>query len=220
MEIGFVKFDWKEADNFTDEEISYFLYLEGKSTKVISRIRNMDIATIEGHIIEGKIKYRFLAKSSNINELFDTIARVGKEDKIAVIKSLNDSFKKKLLSYIRSNYINFDPKNKEVSVWIIGELNDIEALDILIKASVHKSVGIRRMAVSALGKLNNKRCEDILIRSLSDANPQVVLYAIKALQRIGSEKASEQVRAVTKAHNKDYIVRAVEDYNNSISNSE
>ncbi|MCS4464274.1 HEAT repeat domain-containing protein [Clostridium botulinum] len=70
---------------------------------------------------------------------------------------------------------------------------DEEGIDILLKASVHKFINIRRMAVSALGKIGSIKGETVLIRALEDENSQVVTYAIKALNKIKSTKAKEKL---------------------------
>lgn len=216
MSVGILKFNWSEVENYSEEEITYFLHLEGKSASTISKIRRLDMITVQEHILHGKIKYRFLSKSSNIEELFKSISNAGKDDKISVLQSLPQVYRDRLLFYIKSNYIDFDFKEKEVAVWIIGELNGLSGLDILAKAFVHNSVGIRRMAVSAMGKLNNATCEDYLIRALEDSNAQVALYAVKALTKLKSKKASQKINALIQRHNKDYIQRAVEQYNTEV----
>lgn len=74
--------DWENIQNYSQEEITYFLYSEGKSIQTLARIRNLDEATIKKHVLEGKIKYGILAKSSNIKELFTVLSSSGKQDKI------------------------------------------------------------------------------------------------------------------------------------------
>ena len=65
-------------------------------------------------------------------------------------------------------------KDKENAVWILGELEIKAVLDILIKASVHNHVNVRRMAVSAMGKIGDRSMEIVAIRALDDENPQVL----------------------------------------------
>lgn len=208
MRKGLVEIDWNKVDKYSDDDITYFLFVEGKNIDSICKIRGMDRATVQNNIIQGKIKYRFLAKSKNSREFFKTISGAGKDDKIQVLASLNNKNKKKLIEFIKINYKDMYPKDKEAAVWILGELKDIEGLDILMKASVHKFINVRRMAVSAMGKLQNKRCEVALIRALDDENAQVTMYAIKALEKIKSVDAKEKIMKIMNTTSKEYIKKA------------
>ncbi len=182
MNKNLIDINWNDIDKYSQEQITYFLYLEGKSIEALIKIRKLDKATIKKHIVDGKIKYGILAKSANIEELFKQIANSGKQDKIDVINSLESKIKKELIFFIKNNYGDMYPKDKQAAVWILGELKDEDGIDVLLKASVHKFVNIRRMAVSALGKIGSIKGETVLIRALEDKNSQVVAYAIKALK--------------------------------------
>ncbi|MFU0823662.1 helix-turn-helix domain-containing protein [Clostridium sp.] len=219
MKKGLMRFDWNAIEDYGDEDITYFLFSEGKSIDTICRIRNMDRTTVQNHIIEGKIKYRFLAKSNNTKEFFDAIKHAGKRDKLEVLNSIDEENKKKLIQFIRHNYADMYPKDKEVAVWILGELKDVESIDIIIKASVNKFVNIRRMAVSAMGKIGSNKCEIALIRALDDENSQVVMYAIKALEKIKSIKAKPKIEHIKDTTEKSYLKTASEKYFDSISTS-
>jgi len=211
-----VNVDWNKIDTYSDEEISYFLFLENKSLDAICKIRKLDKNTVQNHIISGKIKYRFLVKSSNISELFMSLVKAGKDDRILFIKSLDDIKKKQLIRYIRENYSNMSIKIREKAIWILGEFKNTDDIDILIKASVNNSVNVRRMAISAMNKTNSIKCEDALMRALEDENPQVVLYAIKALKNLKSRKAIVKIKDIKKITKKDYILREIENYINEI----
>ncbi|EJO5346502.1 HEAT repeat domain-containing protein [Clostridium botulinum] len=212
MNKNLVDIDWNNIDKYSQEQITYFLYLEGKDIETLMRIRNLDKSTIKKHILDGKIKYGILAKSSNIEELFKQLTNSGKQDKIEVIDGLQSKIKKELVWFIKNNYGNMYPKDKQAAVWILGELKDEEGMDILLKASVHKFVNIRRMAVSALGKIGSIKGENILIRSLEDENSQVVTYAIKALKKIKSTKAKRKIIYIKNETNKEYILKAIDEY--------
>lgn len=220
MRKGLVELDWKQIDKYNDEDITYFLFAEGKSIDAICKIRNLDRTTVQNHVIEGKIKYRFLAKSKNSKEFFKTISKAGKGDKIEVLKSLNNDNKAKLIEFIRRNYKDMYSKDKESAIWILGEIGDINGLDILMKASVHKFVNVRRMAVSAMGKLQNPKCEIALIRALEDENAQVVMYAIKALQKINSIKAKEKILNIKDTTSKEYLKKAALSYIETIESGD
>ncbi|KYH30123.1 HEAT repeat domain-containing protein [Clostridium colicanis] len=217
MKKGLMRFDWNAIEDYSDEDITYFLFSEGKSIDAICRIRNMDRTTVQNHIIEGKIKYRFLAKSNNTKEFFDAIKLARKRDKLEVLNSIDEGNKKRLIQFIRNNYADMYPKDKEAAVWILGELKDIESIDIILKASVNKFVNIRRMAVSAMGKIGSNKCEIALIRALDDENSQVVMYAIKALEKIKSIKAKSKIEHIKNTTEKSYLKRASEKYFESIS---
>lgn len=117
-----------------------------------------------------------------------------------------------MIQFIRDNYADMKTKDKESAVWILGEVGDKTVLDILIKASVHNHVNVRRMAVSAVGKIGDKNMEIVAIRALDDENPQVAMYAIKALTKIKSESAAEKIKEMYEKTEKDYIKRTAEEY--------
>ena len=180
--------------------------------EAICKIRNLDNAIIQKHIIDGKIKYRFLVHSNDTDELFKSIAKAGKEDKIVFLNSMSEDNKNKLTSLIKTSYVEMHPKDKEVAVWIIGELKEKSCLNILVKASVHKYINVRRMAVSAMGKMGDTRAEGALLRALVDENPQVISYAIKSLGKIKSEKAIIQIKYIYENTDKKYIIDSAQNF--------
>jgi len=207
-----VEVDWLCIDEYSHEEISYFLFLEGKTMEAICKIRNLDNAIVQKHIIDGKIKYRFLVQSNDTDELFKSIAKAGKEDKIYFLNSMNNDNKNKLTELIKTNYVEMHPKEKEAAVWIIGELKEKSCLNILIKASVHKYINVRRMAVSAMGKMEDRGAEGALLRALGDENPQVISYAIKSLGKIKSENAITKIKYLYENTDKKYITDAAQSF--------
>jgi hypothetical protein len=210
LKKGLVDIDWQCISKYSEEEISYFLFLEGKTMEAICKIRNLDNAIVQKHIIDGKIKYRFLVQSNDTDELFKSIAKAGKEDKICFLNSMEDDNKSKLIHLIKTGYAEMFPKDKEAAVWILGELKEVSCLDILIKASVHKHINVRRMAVSAMGKMGDIRAEGALLRALNDENPQVISYAIKSLGKIKSEKAITKIKYIYDNTDKKYIIDAAQ----------
>lgn len=216
MKSGLMKIEWHKIENFSEEDITYFLFLEGKSIEVISRIRNLDSSIIQKHIIDGKIKYRFLAKSNSIEDFFTAVATAGKEDKLEVLNAMDNNNKINLIKYVRENYVDMRAKDKEAAIWILGELKDKYSMDILIKASVHKFVNIRRMAVSAIGKIGDISGEQALIRALEDSNPQVVMYSINSLLKIKSKRAKEKIENIKNTSDKEYLIRCAEKYLSSL----
>jgi HEAT repeat protein len=212
LDKGLVKFDWKDIGSLSDSDITYFLSLEGKPIEAICKIRSLEREAAQRHIIEGKIKYRFLVRSKSEEELFQTLCNTPKQDKLSVLASLNNETREKLIEYIKKEYANMQSKSKETALWIIGELKTKAAMDILMKSIVHKHVNIRRMAVSALGKLEDKTGEIALLRALEDENSQVVMYAIKSLGKMKSERALIKVKNIYVTADKDYLRRAAEEF--------
>ncbi|BDR67964.1 PBS lyase [Clostridium tetani] len=216
MRKGLLKVDWNNIEKYSDEEITYFLFLEGKNIDTLYKIRNISKEEVQNHIIHGKIKYSFFVKSQDEKELLKNIGKAGKLDKLSLLQSLEENIKKNLLNYIKNNYADMPPKDKETAVWIVGELKAINCKDILLKGSVHKFINIRRMAISAMGKIANKDFEVPLMRALDDDNPQVVLYAIKALEKIESKKAIDKIKILEEKWDKNYIKNACENYIESL----
>ncbi|BDR76388.1 HEAT repeat domain-containing protein [Clostridium tetani] len=216
MRKGLLKVDWNNIEKYSDEEITYFLFLEGKNIDTLCKIRNISKEEVQNHIIHGKIKYSFFVKSQDEKELLKNIGKAGKLDKLSLLQSLGEEIKKNLLNYVKNNYADMPPKDKETAVWIVGELKAINCKDILLKGSVHKFINIRRMAISAMGKIANKDFEVPLMRALDDNNPQVVLYAIKALEKIDSKKAINKIKILEEKWDKSYIKNACENYIESL----
>lgn len=212
MNNGLVKFDWNFIENYSEEEISYFLHLEGKSLDAISKIRNIERSVIQRHLISAKMKYRYLNKSENIEELFKNLTTVAKNERVYILNSLDIVNKTKLIDYILNNHLNISLKEKEVGVWMLGELRDNKAVDFLIRCTVHKFVNIRRLSVSALGKIGNEKSEGALLRALQDDNGQVVSYAIKSLKKVNEVDYKDKIEHIYKHTDKAYIKKACEEY--------
>jgi HEAT repeats/Helix-turn-helix domain len=212
LSSGLVKYNWDFIENYSDEEVTYFLHLEGKAIEAICKIRNLDKVTVQKHLINCKIKYRYLVKSENIDELFQSLAKADKSERIYVLNSLDRVNKERLKDFIKRNYMELALKDKESAIWIIGELRIEECIDILIKGTVNNHVNIRRLSVSALGKIAHEKGEIALIRALNDSNSQVVTYAIKSLQKLNSKKAVDKITDIQKSSDKAYVQKACEEF--------
>jgi len=212
MVESLIHVDWSRVAEYSEEDISYYLYLEGKSAEAISKIRNINKEAVQSHILNGKIKYGIIARCKNIPELFNTILNSSKADKLGVLNYLEPEVKTDLVRYIIQGYADMLPKEKETAIWLLGELKHKESYHILIKASVHKFINIRRMAISAMGKICDEYFETALIKALDDPNPQVILYSIKSLNKIDSTKASYKIKNIYESTNKDYLKAAAENW--------
>lgn len=212
MKRGLIKYNWDFIDSYSEEEITYYLSLEGKSIESISKIRNLDIQTVQKQIINCKIKYRYLVKSNDISELFQTLITVPKDERISIINNLDRVNKAKFSYYLKNYYMEMNLKDKESAIWIMGEMRSSEFLNILIKATVNNHVNVRRMAISAIGKIGDIKGENALVRALSDENTQVVVYAIKSLQKLKSTSAKEKIEKIYMYSKKEYIKRTCEEY--------
>lgn len=205
MKSGLLNINWNKVKEFNDEDISYYLFLEDKSIDAIAFIRNISREKVQEHIIQGKMKFGILSRCKNEDELFQYLCKVSKEERQRGFSYLTYELKKKLVNYIVSNYYSMDYLGKEKAIWILGELNFKEGIKILLKASVHNNVNMRRLAVSALGKMQCEEGEMALIRALEDDNSQVVSYAIKSLTKLQSCKAKEKVLNILNTTDKEYI---------------
>lgn len=220
LDTGLIKYDWNFIENYTDEEISYFLSLEGKSVDAVAKIRNLDRSTVQKHIINCKIKYRFLVKSKSPGELFKSLKDVPKAERLLVLNGLDTVNRERLINYICSSYMDMELKDKDAAIWVMGEMRITAAVDILIKATVNNHVNIRRMAVSALGKVGDPKGLRALMRALDDQNPQVVSYAVKSLQKLNCRDADEKIQLLYSKTDKAYIKKACEDYMKQVNEVE
>ncbi|MEG2936566.1 MAG: HEAT repeat domain-containing protein [Clostridium sp.] len=217
MNTGLIKYDWNFIENYTNEEISYFLNLEGKSVDAVAKIRNLDRATVQKHIINCKIKYRYLVKSKSTMELFMSLKDVPKAERLLILNGLDTVNRERLIHYICTSYMDMELKDKEAALWVMGEMRSSNFLDLLIKATVNNHVSIRRMAVSALGKLGDVKALRALMRALDDKNPQVISYSVKSLQKLNCREADEKIKLLYSRTDKAYIKKACEDYFNNIN---
>lgn len=219
MKKGLLDLNWNDIEEFSSEEISYYLFLEGKSINAICKIRRLEREEVQSHIISGKIKFGILSKAENEEELFDYLCTVAKEERIRSLKIIDKHLKIKLMNYIMQKYNHMNWKQKEKAIWLIGEMKYEEAISILLKASVHNNINLRRLSVSALGKLENLKGESALIRALEDNNPQVLQYAIKSLEKINSDKGIEKVSKILGSTDKQYLKETCEKYLKSVEES-
>lgn len=212
MNSRLANINWNKIEELSEEDISYFMFLEDKSVDVIAKIRHMKREEVQQHIIKGKLKYGILAKCRNEEELFQCLSKISKESRIKAFESFNSTQIDKLGQYIIENYSNMNFFEKEKAIWIIGELKLKNAINILIKATVHDNITIKRLSVSALGKLKCEEGEMALIRALGDNNSQVVSYAISSLIKINSAKCKDRIIEILNSNPKAYVKIKCEEY--------
>ncbi|SHK04531.1 HEAT repeat-containing protein [Hathewaya proteolytica DSM 3090] len=208
--------NWNNIDDVSEEDITYFLFLEDKPIDSIAKIRHLTREQVQQHIIKGKLKYGVISKCKNSEELFQYLCKVSKESRLKSFETLNEALKSQLCAYIVDSFGDMNWFEKEKAIWIIGELNYKDGTGILIKCTVHDNVTLRRLSVSALGKLKSEQGEMALIRALEDQNNQVVSYAISSLMKINSVKCKEKIEFIMNNTDKDYIREKCKAYLHSV----
>lgn len=184
------KFSWEKIIKLDDCLITYFLFKEGKTMEIISKIRNIPKEKVENDIIEAKIKLRALKKSKRREKsLLDKMLEMSKEERLKFINDKSDEVIENLKNEVKTRYRDFvNPDDKVILIWIIGELRDKNLIDTIAKDIINNNGNIRRMVCSALGKIGDYKSIPFLHKALKDKKPQVRQYAAKALRNIGNEE--------------------------------
>lgn len=197
---------WNAIDKMESFQISYLLYLEGKSINIISKIRNLPYNEVEKHIIEAKIKYH---KKKEEDKLIKIIS-MQKEKRIEYINTFSMEEKENLAEQIYKRYIKFkNDEDRMILIWLIGELKKEKLIPFLLMELKSKNVNYRRLSISALGKIKSKEYKDILEKFFCDDNPQVRQYAIKSIKEIGDKSTIDKLKLVLNDKNeKEYVKRA------------
>ncbi|KPU27990.1 hypothetical protein TR13x_01185 [Caloranaerobacter sp. TR13] len=205
---------WSNLKELKDYQITYLLYLEGRSVDEISIIRRMSKEQIERHILECKIN---LSKKISEEDLLIRIISLNKEDRLEYLNRMNKTEKEVLVMEIYKRYIRFkNIEDRMILIWLIGELKDKRLLPFIRMELRSKHVNIRRLCCSALGKIKDEKTKDWLEEALEDINPQVRQYAAKALKYIGNEETIDKLRKIiTYEKEKDYVKKAA--YNSLVS---
>lgn len=197
---------WETIDKMESFQISYLLYLEGKSIKIISKIRNLPYNEVEKHIIEAKIKYK---RQKNDDELIKIIS-MQKGKRLEYINTLLKEEKEKLAGEIYKRYIKFkNPEDRMILIWLIGELKNERLIPFLLMELKSKNVNYRRLSISALGKIKSKDYKEVLEKFFYDDNAQVRQYAIKSIKEIGDQSSVNKLKLILSDNNeKEYVKRA------------
>jgi uncharacterized protein YpbB len=105
---------WNEIDNMESFQISYLLYLEGKSIDIISKIRNLPYKEVEKHIIEAKIKYQKKKKQDKLIKIIS----MSKSKRIEYLKTLTNEDERDLVEQIYKRYIKFkNTEDRMILIW-------------------------------------------------------------------------------------------------------
>lgn len=200
---------WNEIDNMESFQISYLLYLEGKSIDIISKIRNLPYKEVEKHIIEAKIKYQKKKKQDKLIKIIS----MSKSKRIEYLKTLTNEDERDLVEQIYKRYIKFkNTEDRMILIWLIGELKDEKLVPFLLMELKSKNVNYRRLSVSALGKMAKSEYKNIFEEFFFDDNPQVRQYAIKSTRNIGDMHTIKLLEKILNDKNeKDYVIRAAKD---------
>ncbi|MCX7885414.1 MAG: HEAT repeat domain-containing protein [Caloramator sp.] len=200
---------WNNIKNLNEEEITYLLYIEGKSIDIISKIRNMDKNTIEKQIIECKIKYRVFENSNSEKDILNKLKRCHKNERQSIIGLLSNKDKENLENYLLNNLFNSSKEDCSFYIWLLGELKSKKAVQQIGAFLKCNDGNIKRICCSALGKIGDISCENFLISCLKDSKPQVVQYAIKAISKIKSKKAISYLNKIVEDEKqRDYVKNA------------
>lgn len=201
-------FTWEDIDSLMDSEITYLLYLEGKDIKTICKIRNMKSSDVERHIIESKIKYRFLEGGDDVVSIIGKLMRYRREERANILSSLDGKKVKEIEKYAIERLFNSNREECAFYIWLLGEIRSNDAVPSIITFLRCKDGNIKRICCSALGKIGDVRAEDALIKCLNDEKPQVREYAIKALEKIKCKGSVGVLKRVVESENKEYVKRA------------
>lgn len=207
--MGVNKLTWEKINEITDEEISYLLYLEGKSISIIAKIRGQHKNKVEKDIIECRAKYRVFEGTNNVEDLTKKLIKYSRSERKMALEQLLDDDKRKLEDYSINKLFHSDRDECLFYIWILGELESKKSVQKLITFLKCTDGNIKRMCLSALGKIGASESEESLINATYDGRPQVRQYAVKAIYKIGTNKSLERLKEmIGNINEKDYVKRA------------
>lgn len=212
--------DWTGIDDFEDSEITFMLYMEGLSVSQIVKVRNIDMALVNDHIIKEKLKRRESLRrydkaiADNVQEEHYSTTKINnnkkekarytevnsyiimdKEDRLNFIQSISeeDLIKFKRDIYRRMVYEE-NPDDLMALIWTAGELKDPGYIPLITSMATKIHASIRRLSYSALGKIAHVDGLECLYRGLGDKKPQCRQYAARAIGKIGSIESIEVLK--------------------------
>lgn len=200
---------WDKLDELDDYMITYHLYMEGKSLKALSLIRNKPYKEIEKDIIFAKIEVN-KSKVKEEDHLLKIIS-LNKDDRLAYLNKLSPIEKEELIDEIYKRYTSFkSSEDRIILIWLIGELRANKLIMHLRMELRSKKVNHRRLACSALGKIRNPISKPWLEYMLGDRNPQVRQYAVNSLAYLGDDKSLKELEKLKKIENKNYVLDSID----------
>ncbi len=207
-----MEFSWDKIDYKEDKHISYLLYLENKTVKQISMIRNIDEEVVKLHLLQTKKEITQLSIKENTHIGIYEYLSFSKPDRESYLYNMTEDFKEMFIKEIYSpldNTKNID--DLMVLIWTIGELKIDKFNKQLKYFSSHPHGNIRRMVFSAMGKINSVEFLPYIIQGMKDKKPQVKQYAIIAFGKTADISQIGKLKEITNnSIEKDYIKRAAE----------
>ncbi len=122
-----------------------------------------------------------------------------------VIKNGSDSDKNRYLNIFLSKLKDDDTNVRETAAFVLGEIGDIRAIDLLIVTLNDNVSSVREHSAIALGKLRDSRAVNPLILKLKDHVPIVRAAAARALGTLCDYKAPESL--IEALNDEDFEVR-------------
>ncbi len=104
---------------------------------------------------------------------------------------------------IINNLKNANPEIQKRAAWSLGEIEDKEAVPVLLETLKDSNPEVRGMAAWALGEIKDFSAVDPLIQVLSDKDQIVKEIAVKALGELGDNKAVDALAMVLNDKNPD-----------------
>lgn len=201
---------WKGIEQMDEEEITYRLYLEGKTVLQIARIRNFSEEQVKQQLLTSK-KRIAMSKSDgrDLIERYLSLAKGEREQYLSSIQGIErEKFTKRLLDAFKEEH---HVEDWMILVWTIGEMNLEELYGQLKFFSKHPHGNLRRMAFSSMGKTGCKEFLPYVVQGFRDSKAQVRQYAVIAFGKIGSEEDIVKVSDLKKdPKEQDYVLRAVD----------
>lgn len=202
---------WQKIDKLDQDQITYFLYKQGLTVSQIAIVRNLSKDIVNQHLIKAKMNLK-LNKPLEIKSILQCLLEVTKDKRKEALKNMNNDQLNEL-----KKELSFRIKNKKeneqdilLMIWICGEINWRESLDLISNFTIHPNGNYRRASISAIGKLESDKALNYIHKAMVDPKPQVRQYAAKALCKIGNLQSLKKINNLKfKKDEKDYVQRAL-----------
>ncbi len=198
--------NWEHIDQMDDYMLTYLLYREGKNVPLLAKIRRKTMEQVNEDLILARLK--LFSNKEKKKSLLDKMLEITKTDRLALIQSLSADERIEIIKELWKKYNDYNnPEDKMVLIWIIGELNAMELLELVYSDMRHHHGNVRRLACSALKKIGNDTSINYLHRALIDAKPQVRQYAAKALGKLGNQTSLNKLKKLLNNPNEKQYVK-------------